>query len=127
MDTDQSKPLHVLIVEDYNLSAQYMSQALKLCNCRSIQIAESGEQAVEMARSQGPFDVVFVDLLMKGMGGIACISVLKSMQWSGYIVAMSANEDLRMSAMAAGADKFLHKLDHPVRDIVAIVNAVRTK
>lgn len=123
------KNLTVLLVEDYNLSAQYLSQALKMCKCESVMLAQNGEDAVELARAQGPFDLVFVDLLMHGMGGVNCIRTLRSIEgewrWSQCIVAMSANEELQGAALTAGADRFLHKLGHPVRDIVEILTFVK--
>ncbi|KAG5190706.1 hypothetical protein JKP88DRAFT_285827 [Tribonema minus] len=120
-----------MLVEDYQLSALYMSQALRMCGCTDVHAALNGECAIELARVKGPFDVVFVDLVMKGMGGVECIRALRSMEhdngWTQCIVAMSADAELSSSALAAGADRFMHKLAQPVRDIFAMIASIKGK
>jgi CheY-like chemotaxis protein len=120
--------LIVLLIEDYPLSAKYMLQALKLCNCEEVFIASSGEEAVKATEEHGPFDVVFIDLVMSGMGGLECMKQLRQMElqngWSQRFVAMSSDDHLHQAALDAGADEFLHKLAHPVRDVAVIVKLV---
>jgi CheY-like chemotaxis protein len=122
--------LIVLLVEDYFLSAKYMLQTLKLCNCGDVIVASSGEEAIKMTEEHGPFDVVFIDLVMCGMGGLECLRELRHMEtsrgWSRQrVVAMSSDETLQQSALGAGADEFLHKLSHPVREISIIVKVLK--
>ncbi|KAG5186448.1 CheY-like superfamily protein [Tribonema minus] len=120
--------LLVLLIEDYALSAKYMMQALKLCNCEEVVIASSGEEAIHITEKHGPFDVVFVDLVMSGMGGLECMKQLRQMEtrngWRQRFVAMSSDEHLKQDALDAGADEFLYKLAHPVREVGIIIKLV---
>ena len=76
--------------------------------------AESGEQALDLARSDGPLHLALLDLNMPGRGGFEVFGVLHDeypelpcILWSG-----DATEALASSALRAGAMAFLHK---PVR------------
>lgn len=120
--------VRVLLVEDFQISARFLSSALKVSKCSVVYTAESGESGMKLLRSVGPVDLVMVDIMMQGIGGLKCISLIRELeleqQWSIKIVAMSADDEKREEALAAGADMFLHKLNQPVKAIIDIIKQI---
>lgn len=72
--------------------------------------AESGEQAVELCAVLQP-QVVIMDLMMPGMGGIAAIKALRSQCPTTRVLALTSFVDPRLvqDAVAAGAIGYLLK------------------
>lgn len=78
--------------------------------------AEDGEEALKMCLEKRP-NIIITDIMIPKMNGIAFISALKGMtEFSAVpIIAMTAgNEDMKASALRAGADSVLEK---PLRRI----------
>lgn len=83
--------------------------------------AESGEEAVRLAVADSP-DVVVMDLLMPGIGGvIATEQIVKSTSCHVVVVSMSDNERTIAAALRAGARGYLLKDASPD----AILSAIR--
>jgi CheY-like chemotaxis protein len=66
----------ILLVDDTKLFLELEKNFLKLSPVR-ILTASSGEEALEIARSEHP-DLIFMDIHMPGMGGVACCREMKS-------------------------------------------------
>jgi CheY-like chemotaxis protein len=66
----------ILLVDDTKLFLELEKNFLKLSPVR-ILTASTGEEALEIARNEHP-DLVFMDIHMPGMGGIACCKEMKS-------------------------------------------------
>lgn len=104
----------ILIVEDQALNAKLLQNLLQKMGLQ-VELAENGLIALEKARSQGAFDLVFMDLQMPIMDGFECTRLLKEYYaLSGAVVpiiALSANSSDadRKKAMVAGVDGFLSK------------------
>jgi CheY-like chemotaxis protein len=62
-------PARILLVEDQPLNQKIACMLLQRLGYAKIEIANNGQEAVEMV-SQMPFDIVFMDLQMPVMGGI---------------------------------------------------------
>lgn len=86
-------------------------------------LAGSGEELVELVARSRP-DVVVVDLLMPGMGGIAAIERIRSLSPASRIVVLSSSPARAhvMGAMRAGALSYLLK-DATADEIAAAVRA----
>lgn len=66
----------ILIVDDQPNMRQLLQISLKSGD-RQILEADSGERAIEMARLERP-DLIIMDLVMPGMGGLDAVEILKS-------------------------------------------------
>jgi signal transduction histidine kinase/DNA-binding response OmpR family regulator len=121
------RKLRVLVAED-NMTNQRIVRT-HLENWGHIVItANDGVEAVEKFTAQ-PFDLVFMDLQMPRMDGIAATVTIRQKELSGEhvpIIALTANvlKGVREECMAAGMDSYLGK---PLREhelLVCIENAV---
>ena len=77
-------------------------------------IAASGEEALDMVRRNGAYDIYFVDWKMPGINGISLTSILKNDEpgrGKSAVVMMSAMEwsVIEEEARKAGVNKFLSK------------------
>jgi len=75
--SDASARLHrILVVEDEQAVAEGLRLLLE--QEYAVDVASSGEQALEMMLGGAPFDAVLCDLMMPGMSGIELFRVLKA-------------------------------------------------
>jgi DNA-binding NarL/FixJ family response regulator len=74
--------------------------------------AGGGEEALALAARTAP-EVVFMDLMMPGLDGLATTRALKEMWPPPAVIICSSYDDdrLRQLALDAGADVFMHKRD----------------
>lgn len=86
--------------------------------------AETGEEAIAAIPTLRP-DVVLMDLMMPGMGGIAAIGALRTAHPQLKIVALTsfADDDQVFPALEAGANGYLLK-DIDPDELVAAIRAV---
>jgi CheY-like chemotaxis protein len=77
-----------------------------------VETATNGEDAVEMVKKQS-FDLVFLDEMMAGMGGLKTLSRIKDLQPSLPVVMITKNEDEGLMEEAIG-DKISDYLTKPV-------------
>jgi phosphoserine phosphatase RsbU/P len=102
-----------LVVEDDAVTRQIMGAMLKRHGAASVELAESGAQALEIVQTFTP-DLVLLDIVMEGMDGVELCAHLRK---SGalpptvpVIVTTGLNSgDARLRALRAGASGFLHK------------------
>lgn len=99
----------VLIVDDSALTRRNLRQILESAECEVCE-AEDGLAALERYFLEKP-DVVFMDLVMRGMYGLEVIQKLRELDPQARIVVVSA--DIQTSshdmAGAAGAAAFINK------------------
>ncbi|RQW89366.1 MAG: response regulator [Geobacter sp.] len=101
----------ILLVDDTKLFIELEKNFLKHSPVHVL-TASSGEEALEIAMRERP-DLIFMDINMPGMGGLACCSTLKGdMMLSAIPVVMVSScgkdEDLQ-ACKKAGCDDFLSK------------------
>lgn len=107
---DGSK-IRVMIVDDHAMVRSGLQTFLSLCDDIELAAeAESGEEAVTLCREAAP-DVVLMDLVMPGMGGVAATQqILESCAGTRVIALTSFSEqELVESALRAGAAGYLMK------------------
>ena len=106
-----SAPTKVLIVDDSSAVRQIVQKIVNasVFNCE-ITEAENGEAALALCRSS-PFDVVFLDRNMPGLGGINTLKWMLVTQPALKVVMNSAehNPAIERQALDGGACAFLHK------------------
>ncbi|MDR1532444.1 MAG: response regulator [Clostridiales bacterium] len=103
--------IRLLVVDDSLDVCDYFAEIARQLgvNC---DIAESGEQALEIINTNGPYDMYFIDWKMPGMGGIELASLISGRMDNKSVVVMisSAGWDLiEKDARKAGVNKFLPK------------------
>ena len=113
-DPTQERSLAVLLVEDNPINQKVAGRMLEKSGL-AFELAEDGQQAVAAVR-QRSFDIVFMDLQMPVMDGLAATRAIRADTevHQPWIVALTANalrED-REACAAAGMDDFVSK---PVR------------
>jgi DNA-binding NarL/FixJ family response regulator len=124
MNARNAHPIRVLIADDHEITRigirRLVSSSGDVEICAE---ATNGQQALELARSMHP-QVILMDVMMPGMGGIEVTQRIKSELPDTYVIMLSSLEDERQieRAMFAGADGYLAK------DVGApeLVDAIRT-
>jgi len=109
--TAQQKPIQVMIVDDHPMVRDGLKVFLSVSpemECSGE--ASSGEEALDLCRKTQP-DVVLMDLLMPGMGGVAAIQAIRQHLPHVRIIALTsfAEQDLVHQAIRAGAAGYLLK------------------
>lgn len=113
--------IRVLIVDDQPLARAGFKAVLEATG--TIQVvaeAESGEQAIQLARHHDP-DVVLMDVRMPGIDGIEATRRMPHQKI--LILTTFGLDDYIIEALRAGASGFLIK-DAPVEELVRAVRAV---
>jgi len=115
----------VVVADDHDLLREGVSACLaSFEDITVIAEASSGEGAIEMAAQHSP-DVVVVDLVMPGLGGLGAIRRIREAHPAMGILALSSfyERDRVQEALDAGADGYLVKsvdaesLAHAVRSV----------
>ncbi len=99
----------ILIVEDDPQVARLIALVLKR-HGEQCEIVSDGRTALTRARELKPA-LIFADLTIRGMGGEALCSALKSDEQTNAIpyVVISGDRDLEQKARRCGADDFIGK------------------
>jgi DNA-binding NarL/FixJ family response regulator len=105
--------IRVLVVDDSNLFREALANFVAhLEGVELVGRARDGEEAIDLA-SRTRAQVIFMDLMMPRLDGVAATRALKRLGTPPAIVICTTYDDerLRRSAMDAGADVFMHKRD----------------
>jgi len=117
----------VLIVDDDHFIRKLIVTTLEGVSAFELHEAADGEEAVEVARREGP-RLVFLDIDMPRMDGIeACRQMRGEPSMAGSRIVMltaSADATARSRAEAAGADRFLTKPFSPL-DLLRLFDELR--
>ena len=121
-------PLHILLAEDDELSAQVVEQLLTRKGHR-VRRASNGREALALAQ-EGGFDLLLLDVHMPELDGFQVVRAVREREQGGgghlpviALTARSRTED-RERCLAAGMDDFLSK---PVQaaDLLAAIARVQ--
>jgi DNA-binding NarL/FixJ family response regulator len=105
------KRIKVMVVDD---SLQFASAVAQFLSCSGsfevLASAHSGVEALGRASTEQP-DLMFIDINMPGMSGLAVASSIKGLQAPPKVVMMTLEDSAehRAGAIAAGADGFVPK------------------
>ncbi|KAL0489253.1 hypothetical protein AKO1_013772 [Acrasis kona] len=109
-------PLSVLIAEDNKINQRVILRMLQKCGCTCV-VANDGAEALSLFRENGPFDVVFMDVVMPNMDGYESTSNIRQVEKSRgdgnrvLIVGLSGNvrQEYHELGSKAGMDLFYNK------------------
>ena len=117
----------VLIVDDDPFIRKLIVTTLEGVSSFDLHEAGDGEEAVRVARSEGP-RLVFLDIDMPRLDGIeACRQMRAEPAMAGSKIVMltaTADDSARLRAAQAGADRFLTKPFSPL-DLLRLVDELR--
>jgi signal transduction histidine kinase len=106
----------MLVVDDNLMNRKMLARSLQK-EGHTVEMAESGERALEMLRSAS-FDVVLLDLLMPGMDGAQVLAAIKGDRALRHIpvIMVSAQDELDsvVRCIEMGAEDYLPKPFDPV-------------
>jgi NarL family two-component system response regulator LiaR len=120
------EPVRVLIVDDHRMVRNGLRDFLGgEPDIAVVGEAETGEEAIARAAELAP-DVVLLDLLMPGMGGIAAIGILRKAHPQMKILALTsfADDEQVFPALENGANGYLLK-DVDPDELAGAIRAVR--
>jgi two-component system, sensor histidine kinase len=129
-NTPVGQPLHRALVAEDNVQSQRLMQLLLAKLGFTVTIADNGREAVDAVllseEQQQPFEFVFMDIDMPLMDGLTATRVLRSLTYSGKIVAVTAHNEPndRQLSLAAGCNEHVGK---PVRRevLIAVIEQLR--
>lgn len=116
--------LNILIVDDEPLARDRLARMLTaIGGCRIIGQAGSGQEAINEAQKTNP-DVVFMDVRMPGMDGLAAAQHLAELDVPPAVIFCTAYDDYAVEAFSSEAIGYLLK---PVKqdDLVNALNRTR--
>lgn len=76
-----------------------------------VEVAESGERALDLAGSDAKFDAVILDLRLPGVDGLEVCRRLRQSGWEAPVLMLTARSlvEQRVEGLDAGADDYLTK------------------
>ncbi len=123
------RPLHILVAEDNELSAQVLEQALVRQGHR-VRLAGNGRDVLTLAE-QGGFDLLLLDVHMPELDGFQVVQAIRQRELTvgGHLpvialTARSRKED-RERCLAAGMDDFQIKPIRPADLLAAVGRVIR--
>lgn len=105
--------LRTLLIDDNPVFLDSLSNLLTLMPGVSVVgVAHSGQQGLDLAAALTP-DLVIVDLIMPGLGGLAVAEALSRRQQNIRVVIVSLHDgnEYRVHAAALGVERFVCKKD----------------
>jgi CheY-like chemotaxis protein len=92
----------VLVVDDVETNL-YVAEAMLESFGLTIDLAESGQAAIDKIKEGNQYDIILMDYMMPSMDGIEVAKILRDMGYSAPIVALTAN------AIKGQAEMFMEK------------------
>lgn len=102
--------MRVLIVEDEFRVASFIAKGLEGAGFVT-EVAASGRQALDRIRSQGPPDVILLDVGLPDLDGFEVLSAIRERDTETPIIMLTARGDVpsRVRGLDLGADDYLPK------------------
>src|SRR5688572_17422028 len=117
----------ILVVDDEEIMREILEALLTREGYR-VQLASSGEEGIELART-APFDAVIVDVMMPGLDGIATLDELKKLDDDLPVLMITAfaSVETAIAAMKRGAFDYITKPFKNDEVLVVVRNAVERR
>jgi CheY-like chemotaxis protein len=126
--TDAARPLRILCVEDSPYSRTVMNAILSELG-HAVEFAESGEAAIDAVGAK-PFDVVLMDVTLKGLDGFAATRRIRALPTTAGrvpVIGISGRSDTAdaEAARRAGMNAYLAKPISPAALVKVIATVTR--
>jgi two-component system response regulator PilR (NtrC family) len=116
----------ILVIDDEEIMREILEALLTREGYR-VQLASSGEEGIEFAKSS-PFDAVIVDVMMPGLDGIATLEELKKIDDLPVVMITAfASVETAIAAMKAGAFDYITKPFKNDEVLVVVRNALERR
>ncbi len=91
----------------------------------SVKVCESGEEAINLVKSES-FDVIFLDIWLKGMDGVETLKILKENKFEGEVIIISGHGTIELAVKTTklGAFSFIEKPLSIEKILVTLKNAI---
>ena len=120
--------MHILAVDDNITIRQLISMTIKKTSDIRVSLAQSGQEALDMARVT-PFDMFLIDWSMHPMDGEKLLETIRRLPLHKktpiIVLSANSNEDDKYKAEALGANAWIVKPFHPIRLIEIIRDMVK--
>jgi len=114
---------HLLLVDDDHGLSELLSEYLTSNGCR-VEVAYSGEEALEKFRGAVCFNLVVLDIMMPGISGLEVLPAIRAHSSVPVIMLTGRGDDIdRILGLEMGADDYLAKPCNP-RELLARIKAV---
>ncbi|WP_293899256.1 response regulator transcription factor [Phenylobacterium sp.] len=115
--------MHILIVEDNDSTAKSLELVL-VNEGHNVSLTASGEEAVDLAGLYD-YDTILLDLDLEDIGGLETLRALRIKKLATPVIILtgSAEADVKVQALLAGADDYVTKPFHR-GELVARIGAV---
>jgi CheY-like chemotaxis protein len=123
---EESMPLNILIVEDYEVNRMFIGMLLESYSALNYDFAVNGKEALEILRKD-TYDLIFMDINMPVMNGYdATLAIKHELRLDTPIVALTANalEGDRERFLSIGMEEYLAKPLN-IADVKRIVEKYR--
>lgn len=120
------EPITILIADDHAIVRQGLGALFKIQpDCRVVGEADAGESAVRLAAELVP-DVVLMDLVMPGMGGVEATRQVKQVSPRSQVIVLTSYHDDEhiFPALRAGALSYVLKDIEPGQLVETVRRAV---
>jgi len=101
----------ILLVDDEANVLEAIQRQLR--NRFDIKTAQSGEEALEVLRTSGPFSIIVSDMRMPGMDGVQLLTLVKDMYPDMVRIMLTGNADQETAAEAVNAGQIFRFLNKP--------------
>ncbi len=101
----------ILLVDDEPNVLESIQRQLR--NRFAISTAQSGEEALEVLKSDGPFTLIVSDMRMPGMDGVQLLSRVKDMYPDTVRIMLTGNADQETAVAAANTGQIFRFLNKP--------------
>jgi PAS domain S-box-containing protein len=120
---EQTKPLHLLVVEDSDDDYRILLREVRRGGyaVESRRVASANELVDALHAS---WDLMITDWMIPGFGGLQAVELGRKHELACIVISGTPNEDEAVAALRAGALDFLSK-DRPMRFVPAIERALR--
>jgi len=114
-----------LVVEDDENIRTYFARTLETSGWESV-LAESGEMALEMMEER-KFDIIFLDLFMPDMSGVAAFRAIRQVDADVYVVVITGypDSDLMWEALEIGPFAVMKKPISPDELRAVLANVIQ--
>jgi DNA-binding NtrC family response regulator len=116
--------MKILVVDDEQVAVTSIRRVFRHRGYKQVDICDNGKDAIELIKSKD-YDVVLLDLLMPGLGGMEVLTLAKPFRPETEFIILTAVDDVAtaVAAVRKGAYDYLVKTVDPERLVLSVERA----